>query len=185
MKIYSTRHGETEWNANEKICGITDIELTEKGVSQAATLAEKAVLCGDIDLIICSPLKRAVKTAGIIADKLGCEIITEERLTEWNYGSYEGKTRYTKGFSEAKALFGVKMPDGGESVLQLAHRVYSVLDDVIRNYSDKNVLLVSHGGVCRIIETYFNDMTTVEYSNFFMGNCELRQYDSNHRLARS
>jgi probable phosphoglycerate mutase len=51
-----------------------------------------------------------------------------------------------------------------------------VLDDVREKYKNKNVLLVCHGGVCRVIETYFNDMTTEEFSNFFMGNCELREY---------
>lgn len=176
MKIYATRHGQTEWNAIDRICGITDIDLTETGKAQARELAEKAAEKGDIDLIICSPLKRAQETAKAVSERIGCKIITDARLTEWDYGSYEGKHRSAEGFAEAKRQFGCKMKDGGESVLQLAHRVYSVIDDVKEKYPDKNVLLVCHGGVCRIIETYFNDMTTEEYSNFFMGNCELREY---------
>jgi probable phosphoglycerate mutase len=60
--------------------------------------------------------------------------------------------------------------------MQLAHRVYSALDDIIKNYSGKNVLIVSHGGVCRVIETYFNDMTTEQFSNWFMDNCGLIEY---------
>lgn len=176
MKIYATRHGQTEWNAIDRICGITDVDLTETGKAQARELAEKAAEKGDIDLIICSPLKRARETARAVSERIACEVIIDARLTEWNYGSYEGKHRSTEGFAEAKRQFGFKMKDGGESVLQLAHRVYSVIDDVIEKYPDKNVLLVCHGGVCRIIETYFHDMTTEEYSNFFMGNCELREY---------
>jgi probable phosphoglycerate mutase len=176
MKIYSSRHGETEWNSLDRICGITDIDLTEKGQAQARELAKKAAEKGDIDLIICSPLKRARQTAQAVADVIHKDIIIEERLTEWNYGSYEGKHRTTDGFADAKISFGVKMPDGGESLFGLAHRVYSVLDDVREKYKNKNVLLVCHGGVCRVIETYFNDMTTEEFSNFFMGNCELREY---------
>lgn len=58
----------------------------------------------------------------------------------------------------------------------LSHRVYSALDDIIENYKDKTVLIVSHGGVCRVIETYFNNMTTDKYSNWFMGNCQLIEY---------
>lgn len=69
------------------------------------------------------------------------------------------------------------MKGGGESLLQLSHRVYSVIDKVREQYPDKNVLLVCHGGVCRVIETYFNDMTTEQFLHFFMGNCELREYN--------
>ncbi len=176
MKIYATRHGETVWNKDDIICGITDIELTDNGIRQAKALAEKVQAVGDIDVIICSPISRAVKTADFSAQKLGIDIIIDDRLTEWNYGSFEGKHRSTEGFAKAKTEFGCKMPDGGESLLQLAHRVYSLLDDVKEKYCDKNVLLVCHGGVCRVIETYFNDMTTEQFSHFFMGNCELREY---------
>lgn len=176
MKIYATRHGETVWNSLDKICGVTDVELTDKGRAQAAELAEKIAEKGDVDLILCSPLKRARDTAQAVADRIHREIIIEERLTEWDYGSYEGMHRTAEGFPQSKIEFGVKMHGDGESLFQLCHRVYSVIDDVRKNYPDKNVLLVCHGGVCRVIETYFNDMTIDEFLHFFMGNCELREY---------
>lgn len=177
MKIYATRHGQTEWNALDKICGITEVELTENGIAQARELAEKAAAKGDIDIIICSPMKRARDTAAIVAERIHRDIVIDERLIEWNYGSYEGRHRTAEGFPRAKAEFGCKMPDGGESLLQLAHRVYSAIDDAREKYAGKNVLFVCHGGVCRVIETYFNDMTTDEFLHFFMGNCELREYN--------
>ena len=177
MKIYATRHGQTNWNKADKICGITDVELTDKGREQAKELAEKCAERGDIDIIICSPLKRARDTAQAVADKIHKEIIIDEGLTEWNYGSYEGLHRSAEGFPNAKIQFGCKMKGGGESLLQLTHRVYSVIDKVREQYPDKNVLLVCHGGVCRVIETYFNDMTTEQFLHFFMGNCELREYN--------
>lgn len=177
MKIYATRHGQTEWNALDKICGITEVELTETGRAQAHELAEKAAEKGDIDIIICSPMKRARETAAAVAERIHKDIVIDERLIEWNYGSYEGRHRSAEGFTPAKAEFGCKMPDGGESLLQLAHRVYSAIDDAREKYPDKNVLFVCHGGVCMVIETYFNDMTTDEFLHFFMGNCELREYN--------
>jgi probable phosphoglycerate mutase len=177
MKIYSTRHGETQWNLENRIVGITDLPLTDRGIEQAAMLAENVKNIGDIDIIISSPMKRARQTAQFTADALGLSVITDERLREWDYGSFEGLDRYADGFYENKRQFGVKMKDGGESLLQLAHRVYSVLDEIIEKYSDKNVLIVSHGGVCRVIHTYFNDMTTDEYSSWFMGNCQLIEYN--------
>ena len=177
MKIYFARHGQTSMNVADEICGVTNCELTEKGLKQAEMLAEKCAEVGDIDIILCSPLKRARDTALAVSRKIGAKVEIAEGLTEWNYGSFEGKHRKTEGFAEAKCQFGVKMPDGGESLLQLAHRVYSVIDMIREKYKDKNVLCVCHGGVCRIAETYFKDMTVERFNNFFMGNCELRCYE--------
>lgn len=177
MKLYATRHGQTQWNLEDRICGRTDLELTEKGIEQAETLAENAYKKGDIDIIVCSPMKRALTTAKIVAEKIGCKIVIDDRLIEWDYGDFEGKNRHTEGFAENKIEFGVKMHGGGESVLMLAHRVYSAIESAAEKYPNKNVLFVCHGGVCRIIETYFNNLSTQDYSNFFMGNCELREYE--------
>lgn len=178
MIIYSTRHGQTEYNKKDIILGTTDIELNETGLAQADELADKVAQLKEIDIIIASPMKRAQRTAQAVAEKTGLEIITDNRLREWDYGEYESRTRYAEGFAQSKTEFGVKMGRTGESLLQLSHRVYSALDDIIAEYSDKTVLLVSHGGVCRVIETYFNDMSTEKYSNWFMGNCELIKYDT-------
>ena len=159
------------------ILGTTDIELNETGLDQAKELAEKAAELGDIDVIISSPMKRAYKTAQITAEAIGREVITDERLREWSYGRYEGMHRTAEGFAENKRNFGVKMGESGESLLELSHRVYSFLDEIREKYADKTVLIVSHGGVCRVIETYFHNMTTEEFSGWFMGNCQLIEYN--------
>ncbi len=179
MKLYVTRHGQTEWNALDCISGVTDISLTQKGIAQAEEMARKAKAYGDIRRIIASPLKRAQMTAQIAAQALGLPVQTDDRLREWNYGSYEGKSRLTPGFSETKAEFGCRMPDGGESVFQIVQRTYNLLDDIRRLYPDESILLVSHGGICRVIDTYFHDMTVEQFMHFFMGNCELRVYEWN------
>ncbi|MGN0666007.1 MAG: histidine phosphatase family protein [Huintestinicola sp.] len=177
MKIYATRHGETLFNAEDRICGVTDIMLTEKGIAQAKELADMiAREHRNISRIICSPLKRAQVTASFTADALGLDIITDNRLTEWDYGSYEGKHRTAVGFLEAKLAFGCRMPGGGESVFDLVSRVYGLIDEVKEKYTGEDILLVCHGGVCRVIDSYFYDMSAERFANFFMGNCELREY---------
>ena len=178
MKILSTRHGQTEYNRKDIILGTTDIELNETGIAQAYELAERVAAIDGIGLIIASPMKRALRTARIVSERTGIKLITDERLREWDYGEYEGHSRYTEGFAENKTQFSVKMGRTGESLIQLAHRVYSAIDDYINEYSGMTVLLVSHGGVCRVIETYFHDMTTEEFSGWFMGNCQLIEYDT-------
>ncbi len=177
MKLYVTRHGQTEWNALDRISGVTDISLTEEGIAQAHEMARLTKEHGDIQRIIASPLKRAQMTAQIAAEALGLPVQTDDRLREWDYGSFEGQSRFTPGFSETKAEFGVRMPDGGESVFQIVQRTYNLLDDVKRLYPDENVLLVCHGGICRVIDAYFHDMTVDRFMHFFMGNCELRVYE--------
>jgi len=89
MNLYIVRHGETDWNKNKKIQGLTDIELNEKGIYQANKMKEK-LLNVNFDICICSPLKRAVKTAQIIVDQK-CDIIVNEALLERCFGNYEGQ----------------------------------------------------------------------------------------------
>ena len=174
MKIFSARHGETQWNKQNKICGRTDILLTQKGKEQAKRLAEE-VQKHDIDIIISSPLKRAQQTSEIVSKVCGTSIITDDRLIEQDYGIYEGKDRNAFSFLKNKKHFAYKYPNG-ESMMQVAHRVYELLNEIKSNYSDKNVLLISHGGVCRIINTYFKDMTNDEFYNYTLNNAEFVEY---------
>lgn len=173
-KLYVTRHGLTEYNANELVCGASDIALTSEGLQQAEEMAKKAYAFGDIERIIASPMLRAKQTAQAVANLLNLPIETDERLREWNYGSFEGKSRLTDGFYQAKQEFGCKMPDGGESVFQLVYRTYSLLEE-LKSCPD-NTILVCHGGVARVIDSYFHDMTTERFMNFFLGNCEIKIY---------
>ena len=177
MKLYVTRHGETAYNKQDIVSGITDIPLAEEGLRQAEKLAEICAGYGDIDRILASPMRRAQQTAHIVAERLGLDVGTDERLREWNYGSFECKSRLTPGFSEAKAAWGCRMPDGGESVFQVVQRTYNVIDDVRQKFPQENVLLVCHGGICRVIDSYFHDMTLERFMGFFMGNCEVRVYE--------
>ena len=164
-------------NLEGNISGITDCDLTEKGRQQAGKLAEICSMEPHIDQIVCSPLKRARETAGIVAERIHAPVSIDPRLREWDYGTYEGMPRSVDGFQEAKREFGVRMKGGGESLLQLSHRVYSCIDEILLHYPGKAVLCVCHGGVCRAAETYFHDMSIEEFSHFFMGNCELRKYE--------
>ena len=175
MKLYCTRHGQTVWNADNLVCGLTDVELTDLGRAQADSLGRKVDGKG-IDLIICSPLKRARDTAIIINKYCGAEITVDCRLIEQNYGIYEGTTRFGEGFLNNKKNLAYKYPNG-ESAIQVAHRVYGLIDEVKEKYSDKTVLFVCHNGVCRLINTYFNDLTNEEYYNFGLENCELMEYE--------
>lgn len=176
MKLYVARHGQTAWNAERRICGRTDLELTEEGKKQAVVLAEQVAGKG-IARILVSPLRRAQQTAGFIAEKLNLPLEAEPRLIEQCYGIYEGQDVKTEGFLYSKSQFARRYPGGGESMMQLAARLYPLIDEVRAAGGPGNVLFVCHGGVCRVIHTYFEDMTNEEFVRYSAPNCQLEEYE--------
>ena len=177
-KIYFTRHGETFWNVANKICGATDIGLTDKGHEQAeelGNLIKSKLDSGDIviDEIIASPLSRAYDTAKHIADITGLPLRADERLREQNFGKYEGTPRDGEVFKMDKRNF-IQSYDGGESMLRLAQRIYNLLDELSQD--DKIYLLVAHNGIARMINTYFFELTNEEFAAFSLKNGEVREY---------
>ncbi|WP_026512262.1 histidine phosphatase family protein [Butyrivibrio sp. LC3010] len=173
--FYFVRHGETVWNVENKICGATDIELTEKGHDQAIEAGRKILEMGvTADLIITSPLIRAKETARHISEVTRIPMKIEPRLIEQNFGRYESTPRDGAEFHEAKKDLASRFGTG-ESMLQVAHRIYGLLDDI--KESDKEYILVAHNGLARIIESYFREMTNEEFSSFGIKNCEIKRYD--------
>ena len=172
--LYFTRHGQTIWNVENKICGATDIELTEYGHMQAIGCGEKIKAQGiQIDEILYSPLIRAAETARHISEITGVPMRMEPRLKEQNFGRYESTPRDGAEFRKAKASF-IDSFSGGETMLHLAQRIYNLLDDIKKD--DKVYLLVAHNGISRVMESYFQDMTNEEYAGFGIKNCEIKKY---------
>lgn len=102
--FYFVRHGQTVWNVENKICGATDIALTEKGHQQAIETGHE-ILCQGIqaDEILYSPLMRAADTAKHISEITGIPARVEPRLIEQNFGKYESTVRNGEEFPESKA----------------------------------------------------------------------------------
>lgn len=156
--------------------GRTDIPLNETGIEQAKGLAEKAASLG-IDIIISSPLKRARQTADIVSDALGLSVLTDERLTEFDFGAFEGASRADAEYQRLKRQFCSKY-ENGESVLAVAARVYPFLDEIRVKYRDKTVLLVCHNAMMRVINAYFTAPNNDEFFDFAVGNCETVFYET-------
>ena len=172
--IYFVRHGETVWNAENKICGATDSPLTELGHRQAVETAGKIMEMGiKVDMILYSPLSRARDTAMHISEVTGIQAREEKRLFEQNFRKYESTPRNGKEFHEAKKQFLYRY-DGGESMFQLAQRVYNLLDEL--KADGRDYILVAHNGIARVVNSYFYEMTNEEYAAFGIRNCEVREY---------
>ncbi len=175
IKVYAARHGQTEWNTQNRVLSRTDQPLTENGLSQARLLAKRAADCG-IDVIYVSPKLRARQTAQVVAEACRAPVIVDERLTEHDYGIYEGRLRTDPEYQASRRQFASRYPNG-ESLLDVTARVYAFLEQLKSDQDGKTVLIVSHGGICRAIRTYFEDMTIEEYFGYSEENANLRGYE--------
>lgn len=175
--VYFVRHGQTVWNVENKICGATDIPLTELGHQQAIETGKKIVEEGiQADEILYSPLSRAAETARHISEITGIPARMEPRLVEQNFGKWESTARDGKEFKKAKEDFCCRY-DGGESMLHLAQRIYNLLDDVKAESDEKTYILVAHNGIARVVQSYFYEMTNEEYAAFGVKNCAVLRHD--------
>ncbi len=173
--FYFVRHGQTVWNVENKICGATDIELTPLGHEQAIETGKKILEMGiEADMILTSPLVRAKETARHISEVTGIPMKVEPRLIEQNFGRYESTPRDGAEFHEAKKDMASRF-GSGESMLQMAQRIYNLLDDI--KAQDKTYILVAHNGIVRIVESYFREMDNEEFSSLGIKNCEVKRYD--------
>ncbi len=174
-QVYFTRHGQTVWNVENKICGATDIELTDLGHRRAKELGQEILRQNlQIDEILYSPLIRAAETARHISQVTGIPMREEIRLKEQNFGKYESTPRDGEEFARMKSHF-IYHFEGGETMLHLAQRIYNLLDDIRKE--EKTYLLVAHNGIARVIHSYFYDMENEEFAGFGIKNCEIRKYE--------
>ncbi len=135
-EIILARHGETEWNVGEIFRGRIDIELNETGIKQAELLAEY-LSDVEIDAIYSSPLKRALRTAEVIASHHKLEVEIAPGIIDLDFGQWQGLSlqEVTDKYSGLYAEWlsrpdRVKMP-AGESLNDVRERAIGVVDEEI------------------------------------------------------
>ena len=177
--FYLVRHGETEWNAENRLCGQSDVPLSEAGRQQAKKLAERLKSI-PFEGLYSSPLRRALETANLISQVIGLEPIVDERLIELGYGEWEGKTlaevekNDPKTFRAWDADPGEVAPPGGESGLEAQQRVVPFLDFLAARHRQRHVAVVFHKTVCRLAVCHILGMSASEYRRrLVMGDCAL------------
>ncbi|MEQ2471728.1 histidine phosphatase family protein [Laedolimicola intestinihominis] len=174
--LYFVRHGQTIWNVENKICGATDIALTDLGHQQAIETGKKILEEGiQADEILYSPLVRAAETARHISEVTGIPARMEPRLIEQDFGKWESTPRDGADFRKAKEQF-LSRFEGGESMLQVAQRIYNLLDE-LKAEKEKTYILVAHNGIARVVQSYFYEMTNEEYAFFGVRNCAVVRYE--------
>jgi broad specificity phosphatase PhoE len=135
------RHGETEWNREERYQGHADPPLNETGRAQAQQLAEE-LAAAPIDAVYSSDLRRAAETAEIVGARLNLPVERDPGLREIDVGSWQGLTR--------AQIDG--RPWDGETYEHHADRVTRALLAIATRHPEGCVLVVSHGGTLRRVQ---------------------------------
>jgi len=165
VKLILVRHGQTLWNREKRVQGVSDIELSNRGRAQADSLA-RSLRDEKIDAIISSPLKRALQTAEAINRFHHLPIEHEEDLMELNMGDFEGMA-----FQEMMKNHGdllerwIKNPSsvvmpGGESLAELQERAWGVVE-----------LIAGRSGTILLAAHNFTIMTIL---------CKIKEMDLSH-----
>jgi 2,3-bisphosphoglycerate-dependent phosphoglycerate mutase len=181
------RHGQSEWNLQNRFTGWVDVDLTEKGIAEAQKAGE--TLKGySFDAAFTSNLKRAQKTLDIILNSIGqtdIPLIKDERLNERHYGDLQGKNK-----DEMREEFGEEQvhvwrrsydvaPPNGESLKDTRERVlpYYESDIVPLLKEGKNIIIAAHGNSLRALIMHLEDMSPEEILQFEVSTGVPRLYN--------
>ncbi len=176
MEILLTRHGQTEWNLLKKVQGKADIELNDKGIQQAE-ITRDSLKEERIDLILCSPLKRAIQTAEIINQGRNIRMIIDERVSERDFGEFEGMSNTNFDFNAFWSYKQNLKYDKAENIKDFFRRVYNFLDNIKNEYAGKRILIVAHGGISIPVKCYFEGIPNAEtLLPLCLENCEVAKY---------
>jgi broad specificity phosphatase PhoE len=149
--LYLVRHGQTDWNLFRKFNGVTDTYLNQTGIAQSKLQAEN-LRSVSFDACFCSPQTRAHQTCEIIYQG---PVVFDDRLAEINVGELEGIDQ--NDVEAMKLLWQSIMTGskGAEGFQSFTKRVCDFCDMLVEKYSAKNVLIVTHGVISRLINYYF------------------------------
>jgi broad specificity phosphatase PhoE len=174
------RHGETDWNAQQRWQGQSDTQLNDVGREQARRLAAELDVA---DVVYSSDLARARETAEILAERLGHDVVLDRRLRERGFGAWEGLTmreieeRFAAAVGRWRSGVGAGADDA-EPFDAFAERVRSFLDEVVERHPREQVLVVAHGGTIRVISALASGLDYVRDHRSIpaVANCQIAKY---------
>ena len=176
MKVTIVRHGQTEYNYLGKLQGRSNIPLNDTGRRECNKI-KYSLKEEKFDICFASPLIRTVETAMIlVGDRV--EIKIDDRLIERDFGSLEG-TDFKNYDSVIHWDYKLNLSDNGiEPVQDIIKRVSDFVDYLKENYSDKDVLIVTHGAIVRALHHILNNTDlNSNLCNFTIGNCYIEQVE--------
>ena len=178
--LYIIRHGKTDWNVRHKLQGRTDVPLNEEGrqMAEAARMEYRDV---HFDICFCSPLIRAKETAEILLKGRNIPLVTDDRLMEMRFGSYEGlENSFQIPDCPINELFFspekyTAPPGGAESLDDLFARTGAFLRECVDPLlkEGKDVLIVGHGAMNSSIVCQIRQLPRAQFWSAGIENCKL------------
>lgn len=160
MIVYLIRHGETALNKQKRLQGQSDYELNEYG-RELARVTGEALRQIPFDMAISSPLSRALETAKLVLGERRIPLVTDKRIQEISFGSYEGLCFGEEGYNIPDEGFlkffhapeAYVAPPKGESIDELIERTGAFWKELTEKpeYQDKTILVSTHGGALKAI----------------------------------
>ena len=188
--IYFVRHGSTDWNENVNAQGVKEpkcqgranLDINAKGILQAEQTAQQLKNV-KFDRVICSPLKRARQTLEIIYHG-DIPIQIDERVIERDFGEFEGLNRAEFDFNGFWNINSNQKFERAESIKDVEVRVISLLNELKEN-PNKNILIVSHGGVgCVLMSCFKGVPEDGNYLSFEIPNGKPLILDFNEMISQ-
>ncbi|GAA4799132.1 hypothetical protein GCM10023231_29860 [Olivibacter ginsenosidimutans] len=182
MTVYLLRHGETPYNADgNRYCGTTDVALTEKGIAQAKAIGQRLQPIS-FDAIYASPLQRAYNTAALACHE-HLPVTKDERLTELDFGTWEGKTR-EEFIAENPSLWEqwdsapekYRAGGTGNTAAEIVSRVDEFFMEKVQQYSQGTLLVVAHNTVNRLYLAYKLGMPLRNYRRIVQENSAITSF---------
>jgi 2,3-bisphosphoglycerate-dependent phosphoglycerate mutase len=175
-QLWLVRHGQTAWNIEGRFQGQADPPLNATGWDQARALVPQLVGIS-FAALYSSDLQRAHTTARVIADSLGLPVNLEPGLREINQGEWEGmlSVDIRERFAEAwlarqRDPLNARAP-GGESIAEVAERVWATVDGIVLRHPHRPILLVSHGLALATIICRARGLPLAEAHEYIPDNC--------------
>ena len=183
-RILAIRHGETAWNLDTRIQGHLDIPLNDTGRWQARRMA-LALADEPLHAIYSSDLSRAFETASILSQhhpqQRGRPPVAHHQLRERCFGSLEGQTwadienRYPEEASRWRRREPDWAPAGGETLVQLRHRIEQMLNNLAQSHRGEQIAVVVHGGVLDAIYRLASGVDIRAPRNWHLGNAAINR----------
>ncbi len=189
VRLLLVRHGESEWNEEERIQGQQDVPISDRGRQQAFALGQQ--LRG-VPLVACfaSPLSRAMETAQLVlmAAEQSVPITPMPALMERQFGTWEGKlladVQREDAFAQWVAANYIPAPPGGESLTELFVRVEAGLREILTAVPSSNVLVVGHSGSIKAAICVLFRLPLTSFARLIVGNANLSIVEVRNGRAR-
>lgn len=182
-ELWLVRHGQTDWNLQGRYQGQADPPLNETGLAQAARAAE-VLAGGRYAAIYSSDLVRARVTAEAIGRRLGMAVRIDPRLREINQGAWEGllvteiQERYPVEWEvRQRDRLNFRAPGGGESVQDVAARIWAAVDDLAARHPQESLILVAHGLALATILCRARGLPLVQARELIPDNAQAHRVD--------